>query len=86
MVVLKTILFLILVYYAAKLLLKWLAPRLFNYAMKKTQERFGQDFGQYQHYTNEPTEEGKTTVFKGTSKGSKPSKKVGEYIDFEEID
>ncbi|MDC6363482.1 MULTISPECIES: DUF4834 family protein [Flavobacteriaceae] len=86
MVVLKTILFLILVYYAFKLLAKWLAPRLFNYAVKKTHERFGQEFGSYQHYGNEPNDEGKTTIFKGASKGSKPSKKVGEYIDFEEID
>ena len=42
MVLLKTILIVILVYYALKLLWTWLAPRLLNYAVKKTSERFGQ--------------------------------------------
>lgn len=86
MVVLQTILVLILVYYGIKLLSKWLAPKLFNYAMKKTQERFGQQFGQYQDFRKEPDNTGKTTVSKKPFKKSNPSKKVGEYIDFEEID
>ncbi|MER3373740.1 MAG: DUF4834 family protein [Allomuricauda sp.] len=86
MVVLQTILILILVYYAAKLLLKWLAPRLLNYAMKKTEERFGQQFGNYQDFGQKTTEEGDTTIYKKPARKSNPSKKVGEYIDFEEID
>lgn len=86
MVVLQTILVLILVYYGIKLLAKWLAPKLFNYAVKKTQERFGQQFGQYQDFGKEPNDVGETTVFKKPFKKSNPSKKVGEYIDFEEID
>ncbi|MFD2098737.1 DUF4834 family protein [Flagellimonas iocasae] len=86
MVVLQTILLLILVYYAAKLLLKWLAPRLLSYAMKKTEERFGQQFANYQDFGQRENEEGDTTIYKKPTRKSKPSKKVGEYIDFEEID
>ncbi|MEZ4811074.1 MAG: DUF4834 family protein [Allomuricauda sp.] len=86
MVVLQTILVLILVYYALKLLLKWLAPRLLNYAVKKTQERFGQQFGGYQDFRDTRDNEGETTIFKKPFRKSNPSKKVGEYIDFEEID
>nr|WP_299381916.1 DUF4834 family protein [Allomuricauda sp.] len=86
MVLLQTILLVVLVYYAVKLLLKWLAPRLLNYAVKKTEERFGQQFGTYQDYGTPTEKEGETTVFKQGNPKSNPSKKVGEYIDFEEID
>ena len=86
MVLLQTILILIFVYYGIKLLLKWLAPRLFNYAVKKTEQRFGQQFGQYQDFSKTNTKEGETTVDKQPVRKSNPSKKVGEYIDFEEID
>lgn len=86
MVLLQTILVVILVYYAVKLLAKWLAPKLLNYAVKKSQERFGQQFGNYQDFRTNPGNEGETTISKKPFKKSNPSKKVGEYIDFEEID
>ena len=86
MVVLKTILILILVYYGVKLLAKWLLPKLLNYAVAKTQERFGQQFENYGESGNERNKEGETTIFKKRDLRSNPSKKVGEYIDFEEID
>lgn len=85
MVLLQTILILIFVYYGIKLLLKWLAPRILNYAVKKTEERFGQQFGNHQE-PNHNTRTGETTVDQRTVRKSNPSKKVGEYIDFEEID
>lgn len=86
MVLLQTILIVILVYYGLKFLLKWLAPKLLNYAVKKTNERFSQQFGNAQDFGNEQTREGETTVSKKPPRKSNPSKKVGEYIDFEEID
>ena len=86
MVVLQTILFLIIVYYLAKILWKWLAPRLLDYAVQKTEERFGQEFGGFNQYRKDPQAEGKTTVHKKGNPKSNPSKKVGEYIDFEEIE
>ncbi|GMN05378.1 hypothetical protein MTsPCn5_07660 [Croceitalea sp. MTPC5] len=86
MVLLQTILILIFVYYGIKLLLKWLAPRLLHYAAKKTQEKFGQQFGNYEDFNQNTTKEGQTTVNKRPFRKSNPSKKVGEYIDFEEID
>lgn len=86
MVVLQTILFLIIAYYIAKILWKWLAPKLLNYAVQKTEERFGQQFGQFQQSHQHPKREGETTVHKAPNPKSNPSKKVGEYIDFEEIE
>ncbi|MEE1963313.1 protein of unknown function [Flagellimonas taeanensis] len=86
MVLLQTILIIILVYLGLKLLLKWLAPRLLNYAIKKTSERFGQQFGGHQDFGGGRTQQGDTTTVKKPFRKSNPSKKVGEYIDFEEID
>ncbi|WP_420322421.1 DUF4834 family protein [Flagellimonas sp.] len=86
MVLLQTILVAILVYYALKLLAKWLMPKLFNYAVKKTQQRFGQEFGNYQDFGQNARKEEEATISKKPFKKSNPSKKVGEYIDFEEID
>ncbi|MEM8848125.1 MAG: DUF4834 family protein, partial [Bacteroidota bacterium] len=65
---------------------RWLAPKLFGYAMKKTQERFGGQFNQQNHHEANTSNEGETSVFTRPSRKSNPSKKVGEYIDFEEID
>jgi hypothetical protein len=86
MVLLQTILILILVYYGVKLLLKWLAPKFFNYAVKKTEERFGQQFGGFQDFKNQPQPKRDTTTTKNSRPKANPSKKVGEYIDFEEIE
>lgn len=86
MVLLQTILIVILVYYGFKFLLKWLAPKLLNYAVKKTSERFGQQFGNPQDFEPGQRTEGETTISKKPPRKSNPSKKVGEYIDFEEID
>ena len=86
MVLLKTILILILVYYGVKLLLKWLAPKLFTYAIKKMTERFGQQFGGFQNSNQQSNPSRGTTIDKKPKQRSNPSKKVGEYIDFEEIE
>jgi len=86
MVLLQTILIAILVYYGLKLLFRWLGPKLLSYALKKTGERFGQAYGQPQGFGNQGPGPGETTVDKEPKLKSNPSKKVGEYIDFEEID
>ena len=86
MVLLQTILILLLVYYGAKLLLKWLGPRLFNYAVKKTEQRFGQQFGNFQDFKKQSQTKDDVRANKKATPKSNPSKKVGEYIDFEEIE
>ncbi len=86
MVLLQTILIVILVYYALKLLFKWLGPKLLQYAIKKTGERYGGTMGQTWDQNSHSAREGETTVDRKPFRRSNPSKKVGEYIDFEEID
>ena len=86
MVVLQTILILIIVYYLAKFLLKWLAPRLLNFAVQKAEQRFEQQFGSFQKTSTSSQNEGETSIHTTPKRTTRPSKKVGEYIDFEEID
>lgn len=87
MVLLKTLLILLLVYYLFKILIRMLAPKLFSYAAKKTEQHFKENFEQFTN-SHTPSEEkvGETTIDKNSTRKSNTSKKVGDYIDFEEID
>ncbi|NNJ89319.1 MAG: DUF4834 family protein [Eudoraea sp.] len=84
---LKTLLIIILVYYLLRIIGRWLAPRVFNYAAKKTERHFREAFEQANMRGNTSNQKvhdlhnsNKTTGSKGSSKD------VGEYIDFEEIE
>lgn len=92
MAFLKTILIILLVYYGFKILVRMFAPKLFGYAAKKTQEHFRGKFEQYaQEGQNTEERVGNVIIDKKTSRKQaaskgEDSKKVGDYIDFEEID
>ena len=85
MQLLRTILIILLVYYAIKILTKLFAPMLMRYASKKMEKKFGEAFKQYQNQ-EQSGNEGETVIDKNTKNNSKTDKKVGEYIDFEEIE
>lgn len=81
--VLKIILIILLVYYALKLITRFLGPVLLNYITKKAGQQFEQRFSNTQgqeQQTTQTNNNAKSKV-KGTTK-----KDVGEYIDFEEIE
>lgn len=82
MVILQTLFLFLLAYYGLKLLAKWLVPKLLSYAVKKSQERFKTQYGG----DSAPYKVGKTTIVQKSRRSARPTKKVGEYIDFEEID
>lgn len=82
---LRTVLILLLVYYLFKILAKWLGPKLFAFAARKTEERFREQFGNY-NTRNTEVEIDDVIMDKHPKKGNTSSKKVGEYIDFEEIE
>ena len=87
MAFLKTILIILLVYYLLKILARWFAPKIFSYAAKKTEERFRESFGGFPNQNkNEEQEIGEVIIDKKTTKKRTTSKKVGEYIEFEEIE
>lgn len=82
---LRTILIILLVYYAVKILTRMFAPYLVRYMSKKMQQRYGGQFQQYQE-PRQQYKEGETIIDKMPEKDSSSNKKVGEYIDYEEID
>ncbi|ADY30542.1 MULTISPECIES: DUF4834 family protein [Cellulophaga] len=83
------ILVIVAVYYLLKFLIRLYAPKMMNYAAKKTEEHLKKKFEEFaqnpnQGYTN-TTDESSSKTNKTKFK-SNPSKKVGEYIDFEEVE
>lgn len=72
---LKTLAILILIYYGIRIAFRLLAPVLVQQVVKKAQQNFHDQQQQYQQQAN-PT----------ASEKPREKKKVGEYIDFEEIE
>ncbi len=88
MAFLKTILIILLVYYLLKILARWFVPKIFSYAARKTEERFREGFGGFPKQGDNTNEEkiGDVIIDKKPPPKKTSSKKVGEYIDFEELD
>ncbi len=87
MAFLKTVLIILSVYYLFKILVKLFAPKIFGYAAKKTEQHFKERFGEFADFQRgQQEQEGDVIIEKRPTKNMKSKKKVGEYIDFEEID
>ncbi|WP_372975856.1 DUF4834 family protein [Muriicola sp.] len=84
---LKTLLIIIGVYLLLRLIGRILAPRLFRYAVKKTGDRFQKAYEQGMD-NGETRFSGADGEIRGPAKKNKSasSEKIGEYIDFEEIE
>ncbi|MCB0399969.1 MAG: DUF4834 family protein [Winogradskyella sp.] len=87
---LRTILIILLVWYGLKILSRIFAPYLVKFVAKKAEERFGQQFGGFQNPSQQRNEqkrkEGETVIDKMPEHHKSSNDKVGEYIDYEEID
>ena len=77
--VIKILFYFIIFYYVAKFVMRYLAPILLRKAMQKAQESFRQ-----QQQPQQPRES-QTTFETPITEKPRETKKVGEYIDFEEI-
>lgn len=88
MAFLKTVLIIIMVYYLFKILARMFAPKIISYAAKKTEAHFKERFGGFteQHQTQNEERVGDVIIEKKPPKKSRGSEKVGDYIDFEELD
>lgn len=87
MAFLKTILIILLVYYLLKMVLRMLAPKIMGYAAKKTEQHFKERFGEFGGFQqNDQEQNGDVIIEKKKATKNKSKEKVGEYIDFEEID
>ena len=83
----KIILIVMSVYFGVKILARLFAPFLMKFVVKKAEQRFGNQFEQFQK--NRPhkksKKEGEITIDKMPNTKTS-NKDVGDYIDYEEID
>ena len=80
----KTILIVVLVYYFFKFGFRLLAPYLLKKAVEKVGDKFQKQQEAYQQQNSSNVNDFESNVKNNTT--PKEKKKVGEYIDFEEID
>lgn len=85
MAFLKTLLIILLVYFGLKFLIKLVTPYIMRYAAKKMGEKFEQAFGGNSGPA-QPEKEGKISIEKIPKNKKSSGKKVGEYVDYEEIE
>ena len=80
---LRTLLVILLVYYAVKFVVRLFAPYLIKKAVDKVQKKAQQQYNAQRETT---VEEGKTVIDKKPTQNKQSNDSVGEYVDFEEID
>ena len=74
----RTLLIIILCYYAFKFLMRIFAPILMQKAVSKMQQKMQEQYRQQQEQQQDKTSQSQQSM-------PKEKKKVGEYIDYEEI-
>lgn len=80
----RTILIFILIYYAVKIIGRFVFPLVVKRFMGNLEEKMK---NQQQQYSPEKDEKvGETIIDKTSVKNTKESNAVGEYVDFEEVD
>lgn len=84
--VLKTVLWILVGYFLLKVIARLLRPWLLAYARRKTGDFFEQAAARAQQTQQAPTGEGEVIIDKRPSRRANPGKKVGEYIEYEEIE
>ncbi|HZJ35993.1 MAG TPA: DUF4834 domain-containing protein [Gillisia sp.] len=82
--ILKTILIIMLIYFGFKIMIRFFGPLILKYFLKKIGNKFQQQFNQQAQPDSK--EKADFNTDKKSPKNMKPNKKVGEYIDYEEID
>ncbi|WLD22584.1 DUF4834 family protein [Flavobacterium dauae] len=82
----NTILIIVLVYYLFKFAFKLFAPYLLNKAVSKVSENFQKQQQAYQNQNSQQTQQPNFETELKQNKIPKERKKVGEYIDFEEVE
>ncbi len=85
--VIRTILIIMAIYFGIKILARLFTPFLVRFVAKKAEQRFGDQFGQFQKNTSQekPKKEGEISIDK-MPKTKTSNKDVGDYVDYEEID
>lgn len=82
----KTLIIIVLIYYAFKIAMRYLFPVLIYKAAKKAEQNFQQRQQQYNPYNSNQETETYTNTASQHNKVPRSTKVVGEYVDFEEVD
>ncbi|QSS98350.1 DUF4834 family protein [Psychroflexus sp. ALD_RP9] len=82
---LETLLIIILIIFGFRLLFKFFAPFLMRYFIKKLKQKFENTQQQSQQQSTYSRQKDNLNKQSGTRK-TNPNSKVGEYIDYEELD
>lgn len=83
---LKTILIVLLVYFGLKFLFRLATPYLLRYFSKKAGQQFEKFFGNHPDMNAPREKEGKITIDKMPARNPRSRKKVGEYVEYEEVE
>ncbi len=81
---LRTIAILIIIYYVFKFFSRYIAPIFLKKVISKAEKKFREQQNQYQEQTTDG-EIGETIIDKKAPKTKESNKKVGDYVDYEEI-
>ena len=80
----KVLAIIFLTYFFFKYTIRLLAPFLIKRFANKMQDKFKQEFNQ--QHKNSDLKEGEVTIENKNKSSNSKSNKVGDYIDFEEVD
>jgi|TARA_B100001063_G_scaffold131337_1_gene122789 ribosomal protein S17E len=81
---LKVLAIIFLTYFFFKYTIRLLAPFLIKRFANKMQDKFRQEFNQ--QYKNNDSKEGEVTIENKKKSSNSKTDKVGDYVDFEEVD
>ncbi len=82
---LRTLLIILLVYYGFKILSRFLFPFMMKKFVNNVEKKFKEQQGQYQS-NQQKAKVGETIIDKAPRSTQKSNDKVGEYVDFEEVE
>ena len=80
----KVLAIIFLTYFFFKYTIRLLAPFLIKRFANKIQDKFRQEFNQ--QYKNNDSKEGEVTIENKKKSSNSKTDKVGDYVDFEEVD
>jgi ribosomal protein S17E len=81
---LKVLAIIFLTYFFFKYTIRLLAPFLIKRFANKMQDKFRQEFNQ--QFKNNDSKEGEVTIENKKKSSNSKTDKVGDYVDFEEVD
>ncbi len=86
MKLIQTILIILLIFFGLRILFRLAAPYLMRYIAKKAGERFQNMAGGFKNQNAQKKPDGEVVIENVPHKERSSNKKVGEYIDYEEIE